>query len=323
MPKSKKPRSQDTDRGKDALPAPEPMTTVGQGEAPDAMPETAMSPMTEHGVEMPSGGMGSNDDRDDMPGGGMGDGNGGSKADETPRSRTCGTMDVHRRLLSRDQSYVRARDEIENFALLYEAGAMAASRPGITRIPIVVHIVWNTSTQNISDAQIASQIDVLNRDFRRTNPDVNSTPAPFLPLTADARVEFYLADVDPNGVSTTGIDRRQTTVTSFFDDDAVKLHNTGGADPWPASRYLNVWVCQLGGGLLGYAQFPGGPDATDGVVILHSAFGDIGTAAPPFHLGRTATHEIGHWLNLNHIWGDDGTGCSGTDNVADTPNQAG
>jgi hypothetical protein len=84
-----------------------------------------------------------------------------------------------------------------------------------------------------------------------------------------------------------------------------------------------MWVCQLGGGLLGYAQFPGGPAATDGVVILHSAFGTTGTAAPPFHLGRTATHEIGHWLNLNHIWGDDGTGCSGTDNVADTPNQGG
>jgi len=82
-------------------------------------------------------------------------------------------------------------------------------------------------------------------------------------------------------------------------------------------------VCQLGGGLLGYAQFPGGPDATDGVVILHSAFGTNGTAAAPFNLGRTTTHEIGHWLNLNHIWGDDGTGCSGTDNVADTPNQGG
>ena len=82
-------------------------------------------------------------------------------------------------------------------------------------------------------------------------------------------------------------------------------------------------MCQLGGGLLGYAQFPGGPAATDGVVILHSGFGTSGTAAAPFNLGRTATHEIGHWLNLRHIWGDDGTGCSGSDFVADTPNQGG
>ena len=74
-------------------------------------------------------------------------------------------------------------------------------------------------------------------------------------------------------------------------------------------QYLNTWVGPLTGGLLGYAQFPGGPAATDGVVIRHSAFGTVGTAAPPFHLGRTATHEIGHWLNLNHIWGDDQAGA--------------
>ncbi|GAA3039712.1 hypothetical protein GCM10020000_17610 [Streptomyces olivoverticillatus] len=99
----------------------------------------------------------------------------------------------------------------------------------------------------------------------------------------------------------------------------MKSTADGGCDPWPADRYLNMWACPLGGGLLGYAQFPGGPAATDGVVILHSAFGTGGTAAAPFDLGRTATHEVGHWLNLFHIWGDDGTGCSGSDFVADTP----
>ena len=129
--------------------------------------------------------------------------------------RSCATMDVHRRLLSRDPAYARARAEIENHARLYEHGIRTAARPGVTRIPVVVHVVWNTAAQNISDAQITSQIDVLNRDYRRTNPDVSSTPAPFLPLTADARVEFFLATVDPNGAPTTGIERRQTTVTSF------------------------------------------------------------------------------------------------------------
>ena len=292
--------------------------------------------MGSSGGDEQSGGMpaGSMDDKSGgqasygMPEHGMGGGEGkkgggGDDGGETPRSRTCATMDVHRRLLSQIPSYARARDEIENLALRYSLQPRAIQRPGITRIPVVVHVVWNTPQQNISDAQINSQIEVLNRDFRRVNPDVNNTPAPFLPLAADARIEFFLANVDPNGAPTTGINRRQTAVTSFGGDDGVKSQATGGADAWPADRYLNIWVCQLGGGLLGYAQFPGGPAATDGVVILHSAFGTIGTAAPPFHLGRTSTHEIGHWLNLNHIWGDDGTGCSGTDNVADTPNQAG
>ena len=284
---------------------------------------------------MPGGGMDARDeDADDgMPGGGMGGGGfggggfgsggsgsgGGGRDGDTPQSRSCATMEVHHRLL-RDPAYARARDEIENQARFFE---VAAERPGVTRIPVVVHVVWNTAAQNISDAQIASQIDVLNRDFRRTNPDVSTTPAVFLPLAADARVEFVLASVDPGGAPTTGITRRQTTVASFSSDDAVKSQASGGTNAWPADRYLNLWVCPLAGGLLGYAQFPGGPAATDGVVIRHSAFGTVGTAAPPFHLGRTATHEIGHWLNLNHIWGDDGTGCSGTDSVADTPNQAG
>ncbi|QJE03190.1 zinc metalloprotease [Massilia forsythiae] len=232
-------------------------------------------------------------------------------------------MDVHRRLLSTDPGYAQRRAAIENQAALFASVDAEAQRSGITRIPVVVHVVWNTPVQNISDAQIRSQIDVLNRDFRRANPDVASTPAPFLPLAADSRVEFYLADSAPNGTPSSGIERRQATVASFSDNDAVKAAASGGMDAWPAARYLNIWVCQLGGGLLGYAQFPGGPAQTDGVVILCSAFGTVGSAAAPFNLGRTATHEIGHWLNLNHIWGDDGSGCSGTDNVADTPNQGG
>jgi ABC-type taurine transport system substrate-binding protein len=273
---------------------------------------------------------------DAMPGGDMqrggankdtggGSGSGGSSGDGAPKlpERKCGTMDVHRRLLSTDPDYARMRDQIEIHAQRYESGEASSQRAGITRIPVVVHVVWNTAAQNVSDAQIASQIDVLNRDFRRANPDVGITPAPFLPLTADSRIEFVLASQAPNGTPSSGIERRQTAVASFNDNDAVKSVATGGMDAWPAADYLNLWVAPLSGGLLGYAQFPGGPANTDGVVIQQSAFGTNGTAAYPFNLGRTATHEIGHWLNLNHIWGDDGSGCSGTDNVADTPNQGG
>ncbi len=128
-----------------------------------------------------------------------------------------------------------------------------------------------------------------------------------------------MATKDPQGKPTKGITRTQTTQASFADDDGVKSSASGGADGWPSDKYLNLWVCALGGGLLGYAQFPGGPPQTDGVVILYTAFGTTGTATAPFNLGRTATHEIGHWLNLHHIWGDT-QHCEGTDFVNDTPN---
>lgn len=240
---------------------------------------------------------------------------------ELPTKRSCGTMEVHERMLRADASYMAARARSETIAWQQEQRGGAA-RMGITVIPVVVHVVYRTAAQNVGDAQIHSQIAVLNRDFRMTNPDVSSLPPAFAPLAADARIEFELARTDPSGRATSGITRTRTTAGPFFDDDGVKSSSRGGADPWPADRYLNIWVCQLAE-LLGYAQFPGGPAATDGVVILHTAFGTTGTAAAPFDLGRTATHEIGHWLNLRHIWGDDGGGCNGDDFVADTPNAAG
>ncbi|MGV1004794.1 MAG: zinc metalloprotease [Candidatus Nanopelagicales bacterium] len=245
-------------------------------------------------------------------------------ADESfPRRRTCATLEVHRRLLRFDRGYAERRAEIETLASLYAKGRRTGTRSGITVIPAVVHVVWNTPEQNISQAQIESQIAVLNRDFRMANSDVASTPAVFSPLCADARVQFELARTDPAGNPTTGIIRVRTAKTSFDADDTVKAAATGGSDPWPSGVHLNIWVCRLGGGLLGYAQFPGGPAATDGVVIRDSAFGDTGTATAPFDLGRTSTHEVGHWLNLHHIWGDDDSGCAGDDLVADTPNAAG
>lgn len=231
-------------------------------------------------------------------------------------------MPVHRRLLESVSGYAHARTEIENFT--FQHARRARARLGaVVPLPVVVHVLWHEQTQNISDEQIASQLAVLNADFRRTNPDVAAVPAAWQPLVADARIEFVLARIDPTGQSCTGITRTRTEIAAFDTDDTVKSAATGGTDAWPADRYLNIWVCQLGGGLLGYAQFPGGPPETDGVVVLHSAFGTTGTAAAPFDGGRTLTHEIGHWLNLRHIWGDDGEGCSGSDFVPDTPNQAG
>jgi hypothetical protein len=242
---------------------------------------------------------------------------------EVPVRRTCSTMDVHRRLLNTDPAYVSARLAIENLAFLYRTGARAPRRTGVSKIPIVVHVVFNTAEQNISNAQIASQVAVFNRDYRGAGTGTPPVPAPFAGLVADARIEFELAKMDPAGKPSSGITRTPTAITAFLADDSVKSAAKGGTDAWPAAKYLNIWVCSLAGGVLGYAQFPGGPSATDGVVIHYSAFGTTGTATAPFNLGRTATHEVGHWLNLLHIWGDDGTGCNGDDFVADTPNQAG
>jgi Pregnancy-associated plasma protein-A/Secretion system C-terminal sorting domain/Fibronectin type III domain len=192
----------------------------------------------------------------------------------------------------------------------------------VITIPVVVNVVWNTASENISDAQIQSQMTVLNNDFRRLNADASNTPAAFAGLAVDCEFNFCLAVRDPNGNATTGIRRQQTSVTAFSTNDAMKFTAQGGLDAWPRDQYLNMWVCDISGGILGYAQFPGGAAATDGVVMDYQYFGTTGTATAPFNGGRTATHEVGHWLNLRHIWGDDNTSCTGSDQVADTPNQA-
>ncbi|MEO1449469.1 MAG: GEVED domain-containing protein, partial [Bacteroidota bacterium] len=141
--------------------------------------------------------------------------------------------------------------------------------------------------------------------------------AVFQGVACDTKIEFCLADTDPDGQPTSGITRTATTQTFTVANNRVKFTSQGGHDAWPRNDYLNFWVCDIAGGILGYAQFPGGPAATDGVVCDYLYTGDIGTATPPYNLGRTATHEVGHWLNLRHIWGDGG--CAIDDGVGDTP----
>lgn len=193
-------------------------------------------------------------------------------------------------------------------------------------IPIVVHIV-DRNPNMVTDAQVASQIAILNQDFRRTNADANQTPALFQGVAADMRIQFYLACTDPAGNPTNGITRTVTDRDAFVDPqiEFMKSAANGGSDPWDVNRYLNLWVCNLGEvGLVGFAQFPwefANAPAIDGVVIDLRAFGNTGTALFPLDGGRTATHEIGHWLGLIHIWGDE-SGCRVDDQVGDTPMQA-
>jgi hypothetical protein len=226
--------------------------------------------------------------------------------------RSCGTMSVHMMLLEKYPSFRARQFKLEQEYAKRRAKPTALAKLSVPTIKVVVNVVYNTADQNISTAQIKSQIAVLNRDFGAKNPDTSKVPAVWTGLVTDTRIKFKLHKTT----------RTQSSVSSFTQDDGVKAASTGGIAPYQPQKYLNLWVCPLGNGLLGYAQFPGGPTATDGVVITYRAFGTMGTAESPFNLGRTATHEVGHYFNLRHIWGDT-EDCSGSDMVPDTPNCAG
>ena len=181
---------------------------------------------------------------------------------------------------------------------------------------MVVHVLYNSAEQNISDAQIRSGLNALNRDFRRLAADTVNTPFLFRPVAADVQIEFYLATASPLGKPTTGIERKKTERLVWMPDDKVKQTSLGGLDAWDSHSYLNIWIANLAGAS-GYATPPGSKANTDGMVIQYNAFGTINTVAP-FQLGRTAVHEAGHWLGLKHIWGD---ATCGDDGVEDTPQQ--
>ncbi|MER3464790.1 MAG: zinc metalloprotease [Chitinophagaceae bacterium] len=232
--------------------------------------------------------------------------------DETPQitQRNCGAMEVLAQQIAADPTLEKRMNAIEQFTQRYaatvESGRGNTLVGGVITIPVVVNVVYNTAAQNISDAQIQSQIDVLNEDYNNTNADRTKVPSAFSGVDATVGIRFTLA----------GINRKQSNKKSWSTNDAVKKSSQGGIDPTDPAHNLNMWVCNLGQSLLGYAQFPGGNPATDGVVILYSAFGRTGTLINTYNKGRTATHEVGHWMNLRHIWGD---ATCGNDMVDDTP----
>ncbi|OMQ11622.1 zinc metalloprotease [[Flexibacter] sp. ATCC 35103] len=218
--------------------------------------------------------------------------------------RGCATQEVLEAQLKADPTLAIRMNEIEAFtdkALL--TGKLVN---GKVQIPVVVNVLYRTTAENISDAQIQTQIDVLNKDFNALNSDYNSVPALFAGVKANVGISFVLDQVI----------RKSTTKTSWGTNDAVKKVAQGGLAPTSPTTKLNLWSCTIGGGILGYAQFPGGASATDGVVVDSKYFGLSGSSAAPYNLGRTATHEVGHWMNLRHIWGD---ATCGSDLVSDTP----
>lgn len=218
--------------------------------------------------------------------------------------RGCASQQVLEAQLKADPMLAIRMNEIEAFT----NKSLLTNRlvNGKIEIPVVVNVLYRTAAQNISNAQIQSQIDVLNKDFNALNSDYSSVPSIFSGVKANVGITFVLDQVI----------RKSTTKTSWGTNDAMKKTAQGGIAPTSPTTKLNLWSCAIGGGILGYAQFPGGPTATDGVVIDSKYFGLSGAANAPFNLGRTGTHEVGHWMNLRHIWGD---ATCGSDLVADTP----
>ena len=232
---------------------------------------------------------------------------------ETVSIRQCATMDILDQKLKDDPTLADRMSAIEAFTqkTLSDRSIKRLLPDGTIEIPVVFNIIYRTSTENISAAQIQSQIDVLNEDYGATNADYSLTPGLFQPVRSG-----------PTGITFTlaAVNRKATTKRSWKVDDSMKSSSLGGIDATAPATNLNIWVVNKmtsnGSTILGYAQFPGGAAATDGVVLGYNFTGRVGTLSPPYHKGRTATHEVGHYLNLRHIWGD---ATCGNDQVSDTP----
>lgn len=234
----------------------------------------------------------------------------------------CSANEHRHFLQQQDPTKIQQQENRKNFINNYLKNhvEIVQNRAAIT-IPVVVHVVYKTDDENVSDAIIQSQIDAINEDFGMNNVEINNVPNEFQNSIANVDIEFCLAKVDPDGNTTTGIVRQETTLNQFNDQDGrIFYDNEGGSDSWPADDYMNIWVCNLGSFLAGFATFPNDADeGEDGVVVNYINFGRVGLD-PPYHLGRTTTHEIGHFFGLDHLWGSGSATCNNDDGIADTPN---
>ena len=238
----------------------------------------------------------------------------------------CATDSLHRYKLATDLNYKSSYLENEKFFNIQNL-LKASINDSTYIIPVVVHVIYhadNAEVENVSDEQVQSQIDVLNEDYNIINENILDVPAIWQPLVRNSKIKFVLANTDTNGNYTNGITRTATNITNAFSifDNRIYSKADGGQNAWNSNYYLNIWVCELENNVLGFAAFPGTIQNSDGVVINYKAFGRFKNTKAPYNYGRTATHEVGHWLNLIHIWGDDNGGCSNDDGISDTPKQA-
>ena len=225
--------------------------------------------------------------------------------------KSCPSEEIRANLLANDADakarYLALENGTEKFIQARKAGRVLAD--GTIEIPVVVNVLYRTSAENISDARIAEQISVLNKDFGATNSDISKVPSEFSAVAAgDTKVRFRLAKTV----------RKSTTVRSWKTNDTMKKSSSKGIDATDPTQYFNIWVVGDMSSILGYATFPESSGLWNDGVVLAAPFVGVTGASAPYNLGRTATHEVGHYLNLRHIWGD--ANC-GSDLVADTPTQ--
>ncbi|WP_298365182.1 zinc metalloprotease [uncultured Lutibacter sp.] len=248
-----------------------------------------------------------------------------AKSSQGSHGDKCHSMKVLNRQLNENPGLYKKLYNVEKHTRTYIAFKGKPTKPGngngngggttptpytgTITIPVVVNILEDPA-HPVTAAHINSQIAILNEDFNNNNPLTSQVPAEFAGLVADTDITFVLDQVI----------RKESTKSSWGTNDAMKDSEQGGIDASDPANKLNFWVCEIGGGILGYAQFPGGSPATDGVVIGSDFFGE-NTAGGQYGHGRTATHEVGHWLNLRHIWGDGR--CKQDDFVSDTPSSDG
>lgn len=236
--------------------------------------------------------------------------------------KKCETFRLYQNELQANPAAEKNYKAIEDFTKQYinsqnSNSQTRVSTPAIIKIPVVVHVLYHYPEYKLSDDLIRSQIDVLNKDYRRRNADTSLTPAAFRNVAADCEIEFQLATSDPRQYSTTGILKKYTPVQNWGKGNYKMMFDAEyGSSAWDTKSYLNIWVCNLNG-VTGYSASPGADPKTDGVVIDVNAFGDT-HYGNGYGRGRTSVHEIGHWLGLKHIWGD--SNC-GDDDVQDTPKQ--
>lgn len=232
--------------------------------------------------------------------------------------KKCHTNEAIENLFNSYPQLRTQQQSVEEQISRFAASNRLTVRNAEVTIPVVVHIVYRTTSENITDAQVRSQIDALNRDFNKENSDASRIPSVFTSIAADCDIRFQLATTDPQGSETYGIVRHYSSNLTWGVSDDIKMPSKGGFAPWNPSKYMNIWVCNMGGRSIGFASFPGMPAEYDGIVIDYRAFGTNGTAKAPYSMGRTCVHEVGHYLGLYHIWGD--SNC-GDDHITDTPTQ--